>query len=137
MWRRWLHVGRAEVDISHKNLSTIFNSRDRQFCHCGSVEPPIGSSVGWEMCGEECPPSEWTETHSADPWAMTMYEPCGKSHYTMVRMYNIKSRKVLMLFSDLLHFIHKLCLLGLHHRWWARIGPALRFPLHRAWRVRQ
>ena len=47
--------------------------------------------MGWEMCGEECPPSEWTETYSADPWAMTMYEPCGTTHYTMVRIYVIKS----------------------------------------------
>ena len=62
-----------------------FHFRDRQYCHCGSVEPPIDLSVGYEMCGDECPPSEWTQEYSADPWAMTMYEPCGKSHYTMVR----------------------------------------------------
>ena len=43
------------------------------------------------MCGDECPPSEWTQEYSADPWTMTMYEPCGKSHYTMVGRPFIKS----------------------------------------------
>ena len=67
-----------------QTLCFEFHFRDRQYCHCGSVEPPIDLSVGYEMCGDECPPSEWTQEYSADPWAMTMYEPCGKSHYTMV-----------------------------------------------------
>ena len=73
------------------NACFEFHFRDRQYCHCGSVEPPIDLSVGYEMCGDECPPSEWTQEYSADPWAMTMYEPCGKSHYTMVRRPFIKS----------------------------------------------
>ena len=133
MWGRWLHVGRTQVDISNELLHH-FHFRDRQFCYCGNVEPPVGFSVGLEMCGEECPPSEWTDTYSADPWAMTMYEPCGKTHYTMVRMHIIIQEDTRIV-SDLLHFIHKLCLLGLHHLWWARIGPALHFPFHRDWRV--
>ena len=93
MWGRWFHVGRSQVDISNE-IFHHFLFRDRQFCYCGNVEPLVEFSVGWEMCGEECPPSEWTETYSADPWAMTMYEPCGTTHYTMVWMQIFKSGKV-------------------------------------------
>ena len=98
MWGRWLHAGRTQVDTSNELLHH-FHFRDRQFCYCGNVEPPVGFSVGLEMCGEECPPSEWTETYSADPWAMTMYEPCGTTHYTMVWMHIIKSMRILVLFQ--------------------------------------
>ena len=69
----------------------IFHIRDRQYCHCGNVEPPIDLNVSPSMCGDECPPSEWSETSSEDPWATTMFEPCGTTHYTMVRIGFIKT----------------------------------------------
>ena len=53
--------------------------RDRQFCHCGNVEPPLEFVRGWDMCGTSCPP-----TPMSPPPQLGIVENCGTSLHTMV-----------------------------------------------------
>ena len=56
-------------------LRCTFCLRDRQFCHCGNVEPPTEFKVDLEKCGTSCP------TTSND---LGIVEACGTTLHTMV-----------------------------------------------------
>ena len=80
MRRSRFHACRTQVGLL-KNLHcrSILNFRDRQFCHCGNVEPPTEFMVGWDMCGTACPP-----TPMSPPPDLGIVEACGTSLHTMV-----------------------------------------------------
>ena len=59
-----------------ENLSDVFFVlRDRQFCHCGNVEPPTEFKVDLEKCGTSCPKT---------PNDLGIVDPCGTTLHTMV-----------------------------------------------------
>ena len=62
-----------------KDIRSILIIRDRQFCHCGNVEPPSELMVAWDMCGTSCPP-----TPMSPPPDLGIVENCGTSLHTMV-----------------------------------------------------
>ena len=108
-------------------LISTFCIRDRQFCHCGNVEPPTEFKVDLGKCGTSCPKI------SND---LGIVDPCGTTLHTMVSYYPFGIiPKLYFTFVDLLDILHKLCLLGLHYRRWTWIGKGLCLPFHRAWRV--
>ena len=80
MWRSWFHACGTQVGLLD-NLDTtcVLTPRDRQFCHCGNVEPPTEFIRGWDMCGTACPP-----TPMSPPPDLGIVEACGTSLHTMV-----------------------------------------------------
>ena len=56
-------------------LISTFCIRDRQFCHCGNVEPPTEFKVDLEKCGTSCPKT---------PNDLGIVDPCGTTLHTMV-----------------------------------------------------
>ena len=69
-------LGSGEIVL---NSIKIEIPRDRQFCHCGNVEPPLEFVRGWDMCGTSCPP-----TPMSPPPYLGIVENCGTSLHTMV-----------------------------------------------------
>ena len=65
---------------------SILNFRDRQFCHCGNVEPPTEFIRGWDMCGTACPP-----TPMSPPPDLGIVEDCGTSLHTMVSFHKFET----------------------------------------------
>ena len=78
MWRSWFHACWAQVRLCWTQIK-IEILRDRQFCHCGNVEPPLEFVRGWDMCGTSCPP-----TPMSPPPELGFVENCGTSLHTMV-----------------------------------------------------
>ena len=88
-----------------KSTTCVLILRDRQFCHCGNVEPPTEFSVDLDKCGTSCSPT---------PNDLEIDEACGTTLHTMVSCQTFET--ILAPCSiDLLHLLHKLCLLGLHY----------------------
>ena len=86
MWRGWLLARRTPVRpsggigflcIAKSALDLVF--RDRQFCHCGNVEPPTEFKRGdWNKCGTSCPP-----TPMSPPADLGIVDNCGTTLHTM------------------------------------------------------